>query len=178
MVQVRNQSRGQARHRPGTRNSTHTDNMHVKAKTRTTPPRIPRISSIVRKSYRKTYKARAIADASISEPWRCSDRALALRDEAFPPARGPTPKHQTPVATFDPHRPMKPPGDRRTIVRARDSLLTALAVSPGQLRTHISPISHTHGDPRARDLWANLGFTPVNPGREIASYLVARGPRS
>lgn len=26
-------------------------------------------------------------------------------------------------------------------------------------------------------LETNLGFTPVNPGREIASYLVARGGR-
>jgi hypothetical protein len=33
-----------------------------------------------------------MADAATSESWRCSDRALTLRDEAFTPARGSTPK--------------------------------------------------------------------------------------
>jgi hypothetical protein len=56
-----------------------------------------------------------MADAAISESWRCNDRALALRDEAFIPARGPTSETPTPVATLDPRRPMTFPGDRGTI---------------------------------------------------------------
>jgi hypothetical protein len=53
------------------------------------------LPSCGRKSYRKhTSKVQgtAMADAATSESWRCSDRALTLRDEAFTPARGSTPK--------------------------------------------------------------------------------------
>lgn len=69
---------------------------------------------------------------------------------------------------------MKLPGDRRT--RERETAF--LPHSSSQSLTHIFLISHTLGDARAQGFWANLGLTPVNPGREIVSYLVARGPRS